>query len=128
MKGPRTDHCTIVIGPASDDRIEDADQVRLLGRLMLTDQRRQRRPVAFHRLLTWPDERFEATSSRCIVLARSILAHLEAQKVEACFALDFFKRVGDARLLLAQLQSDALQPYLRQVATVFDDGSDPCGG
>jgi hypothetical protein len=125
MKGLRTDYRTIVIGPASNDRVEDADQVRLLGRLMLTDQRRQRRPVAFHRLLTWPDERFEATSSRRIVLARSILAHLEAKKVEACFALDFFKRVCDARLLLAQLQSDALQPCLRQVATLFDDGSVP---
>src|SRR5262252_6290786 len=102
MKGPRTDHCTIGIGPASDDRIEDADQIGLLGRLMLTDQRRQHRPVAFHRLLTWPDERFEATSSRRIVLARSILAHLEAQKVEACFALDFFKRGCDARLLFTQ--------------------------
>ena len=125
MKGPCTDHCTIVIGPASDDRVEDADQVRLLGRFMLTDQCRQRRPVAFHRLVTRPDERFEATSSGRIVLARSILAHLEAQKVEACFALDFFKRVGDTRLVLAQLQSDALQPCLRQVATLFDDGSVP---
>src|SRR5262252_8304963 len=125
MERPRTDHCTIVIGPASDDRVKDADQVRLFGRLMLTDQRRQRRPVAFHRLLTWSDERFEATSSRRIVLARSMLAHLEAKKVEACFALDFFKRVCDARLLFAQLQADALQPCLRQVATLFDDSSVP---
>jgi hypothetical protein len=59
--------------------------------------------VAFHRLVAWPDERFEATSSRRVVLARSILAHLEAKKVKACFALDFFKCVGDARLLLTQL-------------------------
>ena len=113
MKGLRTDHRTIVIGPASNDRVEDADQVRLLGCLVLTDHRRQRCPVAFHRLWTWPDERFEATSPRCVVLTCSILAHLEAQKIEACFALDFVKRVGDARLLLAQLQSDVLQPCLR---------------
>jgi len=125
MKGPCTDHCTIVISPASDDRVEYADQVRLLGRLMLTDQRRQRRPVAFHRLVAWPDERFEATSLRRIVLARSVLTHLETKKVEACFTRDFFKRVGDARLLLTQLQADALQPCLRQVATLFDDGSVP---
>src|SRR5215472_4804631 len=125
MKRPRTDHCPIVIGPASDDRVQEADQVRLRGRLLLTDQRRQRCPVAFHRLVTWSDERFETTSSRRIVLARAILAHLEAQKVEACFALDFVKRVGDARLLFTQLQADALQPRLRQVATVFDDGSVP---
>ena len=44
MERPRTDHRTIVIGPASDDRVEDADQVRLLGRLVLTDQRRQLSP------------------------------------------------------------------------------------
>src|SRR5262245_37463258 len=119
------DHRTIVIGPASDDRVKDADQVRLLGRLMLTDQRRQRRPVAFHRLLTWSDERFEATSLRRIVLARSVLTHLKTKKVEACFTRDFFKRVGDARLLLTQLQAAALQPCLRQVATLFDDGSVP---
>ena len=125
MKGPCTDHCTIVISPASDERVEYADQVRLLGRLMLTDQRRQRRPVAFHRLVAWPDERFEATSLRRIVLARSVLTHLETKKVEACFTRDFFKRVGDARLLLTQLQADALQPCLRQVATLFDDGSVP---
>ena len=125
MKGLCTDHRTLVIGPASNDRVEDADQVRLLGCLVLTDQRRQRCPVAFHRLLTWPDECFEATSPRCVVLTCSILAHLEAQKIEACFALDFFQRVGDARLLLAQLQSDVLQPCLRQVATLFDNGSVP---
>src|SRR5262249_40716184 len=41
------------------------------------------------------------------------------------FTRDFFQRVGDARLLLTQLQADALQPCLRQVATVFDDGSVP---
>src|SRR5262249_22495763 len=92
MKRPRTDHCTIVIGPASDDRVQDADQVCLRGRLVLTDQRRQRCLVAFHRLLTWPNERFEAPSSRRVVLARAILAHLEPKKVEACFALDLFKR------------------------------------
>ena len=60
-----------------------------------------------------------------IVLTRSLLAHLEAQKIEVCFALDCFKRVGDARLLLAQLQSNVLQPGLRQVATLFDNGSVP---
>src|SRR5262249_18194693 len=92
---------------------------------VLTDQRRQRCLVAFHRLLTWPNERFEAPSPCCVVLTRAILAHLEAQKVEACFALDLFKRVGDACLLLAQLQSDVLQPCLRQVATLFDNGSVP---
>src|SRR5262249_34744235 len=110
MKGLRTDHRTIGIGPASNDRVEEARQVRLLGRFVLLDPRRQRGPVAFHRLFAWPDERFEATSPCCIVLTRSILAHLEAQKIEACFALDFFKCVGDACLLLAQLQSDVLQP------------------
>ena len=92
---------------------------------MLTDQCRQRRPVALHRLVTWPDERFEAPAPRRVVLARSVLAHLEAQEIEACFALDFFKRVGDTRLVLAQLQSDALQPCLRQVATLFNNGSVP---
>ena len=125
MKRPRADHRTIVIGPASDDWVEDANQVRLLGCLVLTNQCRQCCPVALHRLFTWSDERFEATSPRRIVLARAGLAHLEAQKAEAGFALDFFERVGDASLLFAQLQSDVLQPCLRQVATLFDNGSVP---
>jgi hypothetical protein len=81
--------------------------------------------MALHRLLTWRDERFEAPSPRCVVLTRSILAHLEAQNIAAGFALDFFKRVGEARLVLAQLQSDVLQPCLRQVATWFDNGAVP---
>jgi hypothetical protein len=47
MKGPYTDHCTVVIGPASDEQVKEADQVRLLGRLMLTDQRRGLRKLGF---------------------------------------------------------------------------------
>src|SRR5262245_40193501 len=125
MQGLRTDHRPIVIGPASDDRVEEADPVRLLGRFMLTDQCRQRGPVAFYRLVTWPDECFEAPTPRRVVLARSVLAHLEAQEMKTCFALDFFQGVGNTRLWLAQRQADALQPCLRQVATVFDNGSVP---
>lgn len=37
MEGRRTDHRAIVIGPARDDRVEYPDQVRLLGRLVLSD-------------------------------------------------------------------------------------------
>ena len=39
MERPRTDHRTIVVGPASNDRVEYADQIYLLGRLVLTNQR-----------------------------------------------------------------------------------------
>lgn len=123
MEGLRADHRPIVIGPASDDGVQHPNQVRLSGRPVLADQLRQPRPVAFHRLWTWLDECFEAASPRRVVLARVILANLEAQKVEACFALDCFECMGDTGLLLAQLQSDALQPFLRQVATVLDHGS-----
>jgi hypothetical protein len=125
MQGLRTAHRTRGIGPARNDRGEQADQVRWLSRLVRTDQRRPRCPVAFHRLLPWRDERFAAPSPRCVVLPRSILAHLEAQKIAACFALYFFKRVGDACLLLAPLQSDVLQPCWRPGATLCDNGSVP---
>jgi hypothetical protein len=125
MEGLRTDHRPIVIGPASDDGVEHPNQVRLLGRLVLADRLRQRRPVAFHRLFAWLDECFEAVSPRRVVLARVILANLKAKKVEACFALYFFERVCEAGFLLAQLQSDALQPFLRQMATLLDNASVP---
>ena len=92
---------------------------------MLTDQRRQRRPVALHRFLTWSDERFEATASRRVVLPRSILAHMEAKKVETCCPLCLFKRMCNAGFLLVQLQSDVLQPCLRQVVTLFDNRAIP---
>jgi hypothetical protein len=125
MEGRRTDHRAIVMCPTSDDRVKYPDQVRLLGRLVLTDDLRQLRPVAFHRLFAWPDERCEATSPRRVVLAGSMLANLEAKKVEACFALCCFERMRDAGLLLAPLQSDVLQPCLRQVATWLDHGAVP---
>jgi hypothetical protein len=50
---------------------------------------------------------------------------MKAKKVETCFALCFFERMYDAGFLLAQLQSDALQPFLRQVATLLDNASVP---
>jgi hypothetical protein len=123
MEGLRADDRPIVVGPASDDRVQHPTQVRLLGRLVLADQRRQPRPVAFHPLWTWLDEGFEATSPRRVVLARVILANLEAKKVAACFAFSFVKGMGDAGLLFTQLQSDAPQPFLRQLATLLNHGS-----
>src|SRR5712691_2548654 len=54
-----------------------------------------------------------------------MLANTEAKKVEACFATCLFERVCDAGLLLAQLQSDAFKPFLRQVTTVLDHGAVP---
>jgi hypothetical protein len=123
IEGLRTDHRTLVIGPASADRVQHPKQVRLLGRPVLADQLRQPRPVAFPRLCTWLEACFEATSPRRVVLARVMLANLEAENVDACFALYCCECMGDPGLLLAQLPSDALQPFLRQVATWLDHAS-----
>src|SRR4029453_6449753 len=106
MEGLRADDRPIVIGPPSDDGVPHPNQVRLLGRLILADPRRPPRPVAFHPFWTWLEEGFEATSPRRVVLARVILANLEAKQVEACFAFSFFKCMGDAGLLFTQLQSN----------------------
>src|SRR5262245_25393711 len=125
MKGLRTDHRAVVIGPASDERVEQANKIDLPCRFVPADELRQLRPVAFHCFLTGRDERFEAPPSRRVVLAGAILPHVEAEEVEACLAPFFFERVGDTSLRLAQLQADAFEPFLRQVSTLLDHGSVP---
>ena len=51
VEGRRTDHRAMVICPAGDNRVEDPNQIRLLGRLVLADPLRERCPVAFDRRL-----------------------------------------------------------------------------
>src|SRR5712692_9302296 len=125
MKGLCTDHGAVVVGPAGDDRVEQADEIALSCRFVPADELRQLRPVAFHCLCTGRDERLEAPSPRRVVLARPVLANLEAEEVEAGLAPFLFERVGDAGLRLAQLQSDAFKPCLRQLTTVLDHGAVP---
>jgi hypothetical protein len=125
LEGRRAHYRPIVIGPASDHRVEHPNQVRLLGCLVLADQLREPRPVAFDCRFAWRDEGFEAASPRRVVLARRVLANLEAKKVKACFALACVERRGDAGLVLTQFQADALQPFLHQMATVLDHASVP---
>ena len=125
MKGLGTDHRAVVVGPAGDDRGEQADKIDLSCRFVPADDLRQLRPVAFDCLCTGRDERFEAPSPRRVVLAGARLPHLEAEEVEASRAPRLFERVGDAGLRLAQLQSDAFKPCLRQVTTVLDYAAVP---
>jgi hypothetical protein len=51
MEGLRTDPRPRGICPAGDNRVEDPNQIRLLGRLVLADPLRERCPVAFDRRL-----------------------------------------------------------------------------
>src|SRR5262249_5350027 len=95
MKGLGTDHRAVVVGPAGDDRVEQADKIDLSCRFVPADDLRQLRPVAFHCLCTGRNERLEAPSPRRVVLARPVLANLEAEEVEAGLAPFLFERVGD---------------------------------
>lgn len=56
----RAHHCALVVGPSGDGRVEQTNEIALLGCLVPADALRQLRPVALHRLLARCEQRFEA--------------------------------------------------------------------
>ena len=62
VKRLRAHYRPIIIGPARDHRVQEPDEVRLLGRLISADHLRELGPVPFDRLSAWLNERFEAAS------------------------------------------------------------------
>ena len=110
FKRLRAYHPSVVIAPASYDRVEFLDDCRLRGISHLSQFLPDFLSVPLDGFLTWAYDGLEAQWSSmrvlpCMGFSYAELAYGEPQEVKAHVSLARVKRVGYACLLQAQLQA-----------------------
>ena len=109
----------VVVAPALDDGVEDADERGLGNAPVLADEVAEAVTVAVQGIGRGFDERLEAgaiAESASVIFPHRILANVRAEKVETKSVVVGFEGVADAGFVRVEFQAQGSQPVCRHLA------------